>query len=418
MYLIPGYIEIDDNGKEIILSSRLLQNKIRLFDEHFLSKMRRIMINGGTEHLSSEVEMSLHEHGILQTEDEIRTSIKKVRKLLDSNLFLTIMPTEQCNFRCVYCYEEHKTSKMDPEIVGHIKEYIRRESDYVGAVNISWFGGEPTLCHDIIEDLSEWIIDLQKTKPFLYQATMTTNGYLLNVERFMHYYDLGIKRYQITLDGNMHDKMRPHISGAPTLNRIINNLKEISHLPQEYDFLIDLRYNSASQEVDETWFNYIKSVFGEDPRFEVAFAIVKDWGGESVKNIDLLDDRDQAVREAEKYFDKIGLKYKKRSLDAFHNVCYASCFKGLIFRPNGSIEKCSISIGNVRNKVGIVDKEKGVIIDDEKNAMWCTNDIPDICLTCKEVLSCLNICCKKDYVINHEARRAPFCIRKMKKEQK
>ena len=227
MYMIPGYIEIEDNGKEIILSSKLLQNKLRLFDERFLREMKRIMIEGGTKTLSSEFEMSLHEHGILQTEDEIRTSIKKVRKLLDSNLFLTIMPTEECNFRCIYCYEDHKNPKMEPEIVRHIKEYIKRESDNVRAVNISWFGGEPTLCDDIIDELSECIIDLQKTKQFSYQATMTTNGYLLNAERFIHYYGLGIKSYQITLDGNMHDKMRPHMSGAPTLNRIINNLKGI-----------------------------------------------------------------------------------------------------------------------------------------------------------------------------------------------
>ena len=44
---------------------------------------------------------------------------------LASNLLhLILMPTEQCNFRCTYCYEDFAHDRMSPRVVAGIKRLL------------------------------------------------------------------------------------------------------------------------------------------------------------------------------------------------------------------------------------------------------------------------------------------------------
>ena len=42
-------------------------------------------------------------------------------------LHLVILPTEDCNFRCPYCYEEHRKSVINRETINSIYKYIEKE---------------------------------------------------------------------------------------------------------------------------------------------------------------------------------------------------------------------------------------------------------------------------------------------------
>ena len=60
-------------------------------------------------------------------------------------LQLILLPTEQCNFRCTYCYEDFAIGRMTPEVVSGVKNLIDRRADGLSHLQLSWFGGEPTL---------------------------------------------------------------------------------------------------------------------------------------------------------------------------------------------------------------------------------------------------------------------------------
>ena len=114
----------------------------------------------------------------------------------------TIMPTLGCNARCVYCYEEGvKQVKMTPEIVEQTVRYIlkTRKEEKIG---LSWFGGEPLLCVDIIDH----ICDRLREEDVPFKSTMITNGSLLTpeiIEKMQTRWNLNF--VQVSMDGAEQD---------------------------------------------------------------------------------------------------------------------------------------------------------------------------------------------------------------------
>ena len=56
-------------------------------------------------------------------------------------LSLILLPTEKCNFRCTYCYEDFAIGRMQPSVVRGIKALITHRVPHLDRLNISWFGG-------------------------------------------------------------------------------------------------------------------------------------------------------------------------------------------------------------------------------------------------------------------------------------
>jgi len=45
--------------------------------------------------------------------------------ILNQHMSLILMPAEQCNFRCIYCYEDFTIGKMSKTTIEAIKQLIR-----------------------------------------------------------------------------------------------------------------------------------------------------------------------------------------------------------------------------------------------------------------------------------------------------
>lgn len=99
-----------------------------------------------------------------------------------SHLSLVIAATSNCNFRCVYCYEGSvlRASTMSEAIQEAIVKFVESEAPHLETFTVTWYGGEPLLALDIIENLSIKFVDICKKNAIAYDATIVTNGYLLN----------------------------------------------------------------------------------------------------------------------------------------------------------------------------------------------------------------------------------------------
>ena len=151
-----------------------------------------------------------------------------LKNITNKLLHLIIMPTEQCNFRCTYCYEDFALGRMSPGIVTGLKLLIERRAPTLDLLAIAWFGGEPTLALDIVADVQSHAQALARQSPGLrVGASMTTNGYLLDRHRFQELLNLGVREFQISLDGpgEFHDRRRVKIGGQGTFDRIWENLR-------------------------------------------------------------------------------------------------------------------------------------------------------------------------------------------------
>lgn len=414
MYILPSYVIYQEKGQAIYLKSKLYQNEVKLIDPEIQAEFRQLIRCGYSSHTDTPLTKFLHEQKMLSSEDEIAQSISEIQRLMKKSLLLTIMPTEGCNFRCPYCYEDHIVASMTRKTIDRIKEYITQQAGNFEHINVAWFGGEPTLCRDTVLEISELLQTLKKTNAFQYTASMTTNGYLLGEEFFKQYYDAGITTFQITIDGWNHNKTRPHVSGKETLTQILTNLKAISSLPEEkFQYQMLIRHNVLAGDEDFSWYDYLFNLFGNDKRFSLLIRPVGDWGGNSVKSLHILspEDADVLVSKHVKYLRQIGFPCNNGAPGILSQVCYASYPYGLVFRPDGKIVKCTVCLNHPKNLVGYVDPEKGVILDEEANLLWSApQPLKSECKKCPDVLSCMNMACRKAQLVDELT--APVCFDK------
>jgi uncharacterized protein len=82
-----------------------------------------------------------------------------------------------------------------------------------------------------------------------YEASIITNGYLLNEQTCRQLRDAKVRSAQVTIDGppTVHDRMRPLVNGSGTFWQIIENL----HHAVNY-FSVAVRVNIDTQNVDQT----------------------------------------------------------------------------------------------------------------------------------------------------------------------
>jgi uncharacterized protein len=72
-----------------------------------------------------------------------------------SHVGLTVCPTLKCNFRCPYCFEASQAdgATMTAETVDRLIAFIASYKD-ARRLSLAWYGGEPTLAWEVIEDLT------------------------------------------------------------------------------------------------------------------------------------------------------------------------------------------------------------------------------------------------------------------------
>lgn len=141
-------------------------------------------------------------------------------------LYVTLMPTNDCNFRCKYCFESNTPQYIDTESVNKIIKFFTVNIPKSTQVRLEWFGGEPLLCKEEVIEISEQVHDICKANKVPLYGTISTNGYLLDVDVFRKLYRSRIISYQICIDGNeiQHNNARPHCSNADSYKTIISNL--------------------------------------------------------------------------------------------------------------------------------------------------------------------------------------------------
>jgi radical SAM protein with 4Fe4S-binding SPASM domain len=109
-----------------------------------------------------------------------------------------ILPTTACNARCWYCFEKGiKPATMTEETANDVVDFIEK---HCGGkpVHIWWFGGEPTLAANRIDQISEGL----RRKGIQYSSIISTNGYEMDedmIDRAKNLWNL--RQATISLDG-------------------------------------------------------------------------------------------------------------------------------------------------------------------------------------------------------------------------
>lgn len=142
---------------------------------------------------------------------------------------LEITTTALCNLGCTYCFEGVKTNtqRLDDKvdvIKKRIYELLASEwfNQKYDSLNISFWGGEPTLNGDLILDIMKEFQANDKISFHIY-----SNGYnRKRMDAIVDVVDLNKLHVQISYDGkDINDKFRLTHSGKPTSTQVVENIE-------------------------------------------------------------------------------------------------------------------------------------------------------------------------------------------------
>lgn len=332
--------------------------------------------------------------------DEISEMIDKEKDSKFENcLRLILLPTEQCNFRCVYCYERFRREKMTEKTQAAIVKYIEDNIHKYNGLILNWFGGEPTEAMDVIENLSVKLIDVCKKNKKAYNAGITTNGYNLTYEIFKKLKKLHVTEYQVTIDGlaSVHNAQRVMADGAPTFDVIINNLLAIKNNCKSSAITFVLRTNFSKNmlnNVDE-FCKFLDKYFSNDKRFKYFWQMVGDYGyvkTEEVRNI--FGQSKDYKWLIENYTERFVNDYTQALYGPDGGVCYALKRNQLLIDAAGEIRKCTCDLESEMNHFGTI----GVNFDGAKHEDWLNSRAisrDSQCYFCKKRPLCHNRPCYK-----------------------
>ncbi len=288
-------------------------------------------------------------------------------------LHLTLFPTEACNFRCVYCYETFQYGRMDATTIEGIKKLLDVRVPELTLLHISWFGGEPLLALDIIEDISTHILSVLNEYPKCrLQADITTNAYRLTLPIFEKLCQLKVELYQISFDGprEQHDKKRILANGMGTFDRIWENLLNLKCTDTKVSFLIRLHLDRENYPHIYPFLEDYKKAFSDDDRFRLFLRPLSRLGGERDAALKTFNEEEgkKVLEELARYTEKNQIQNK--TYTDFPKICYASKLNSFAIRADGTISKCTVALDREYNKVGRIRRNGTLKIYKRKLFRW------------------------------------------------
>jgi uncharacterized protein len=305
-------------------------------------------------------------------------SLEPWRELLSHRmLHLVLLPTEQCNFRCVYCYEDFLAGQMPQPVVESVKALMRRRMPGIDLLALEWYGGEPLLAWPVIEEIQGFAGELIRDHPHVRLAgSMTTNGSLLTQRRFERLLELGVRRFQISLDGHResHDMLRPRLGGGGSFTAIWRNLLAMHRSLEPFDITLRLHVTRDNHQALDDLLLLLSREIGGDRRFSVMFKAIRRFGGPNDANLPILpaEQEDEVLDRLVSQATGLGLSERQ---DIFSQPdmlpgCYAAALGSYVVRSNGELAKCTVALDHPNNRIGTLQPDGTLALDSAKMKGW------------------------------------------------
>jgi uncharacterized protein len=303
--------------------------------------------------------------------------MKEAAEILDGLrndiLQLILMPTEACNLRCTYCYETFKYRRMEPRVIRGVKAYLQQRVPRLRLLSLSWFGGEPLLARDIIEDIQLLVASLSQGRNDLeVTGDITTNAFHLSRPVFERMLDLGVLKYQISFDGpkEWHDQRRVRPDGSGTFDRIWANVLAMREVRRSFICTLRVHVDLDNHAAIPAFLDQCAEAFAHDPRFTLYIRPLSRYGGPNDATLHELQgaEGERILRALRDTATRIGLSRARAEQSA--PVCYASMANSFLVRANGRINKCTLALEDEANQVGRIHPDGRLELDAGKMRAW------------------------------------------------
>lgn len=321
--------------------------------------------------------------------NDTTNELEKIEEQFDilrspNSYMIMILPTYQCNVRCWYCIQEHADMTISVETVNRIKRHIERYlkgHKEIEHLQISWFGGEPTLRFDVINDINKFAIDFCENLNINFSSGITSNGTLLNEEKILKLRELKVFSFQFTIDGteDKHNQVK-NLKNKSAFKITLSNICHIINLIPEASCTLRINYTPDSLDPANIIAD-VNKVIPKELRSRITIFPVKVWQISP-------DDVD---------YDKVNELCLNADCDGYDaraqlpGMCYVANHHFNCFFPNGKVGKCDNENPNKAN--GTINENGEIIWHTEysflKKSLF---DEDSVCRECKHLPFCYGPC--------------------------
>lgn len=275
-------------------------------------------------------------------------------------MHFTIAPGMGCNYNCPYCFEKgHGSgSVMSQETIHQTEAYIIKKmsaNPNLKQLSIRWFGGEPLLYMNTIENMSHVLMDWCAANGVQYTAGIVTNGRYLTKENARKLKDLHVGYVQLSMDGmgKYYEEQKGAREGD--FAAVVENLKSAADLLD-----ITVRIN-VTDRLDEALAltEFLLKECDLDGKLKVYVAHVRDYEGmtaeeERMSHAHFLELEGTYIT----LFGKDG-PYSSKSLGFIQpkrrcTTCRTVCDTNFCIGPEGELYRCEHYFGQKEYSVGHV----------------------------------------------------------------
>lgn len=316
----------------------------------------------------------------------------------DTTFHLHINPTVDCNFRCWYCYEDHKKgSRMHPEMVEKVEKLISNvleEYKNLSDFNLSFFGGEPLMHFAYVaQPLTDYLYTACKKKDVEPHIHFTTNGYLLTGKMIDFLSNKSVS-FQITLDGDKenHDRTRFMANGKGSFDKIVNNIKLLARA--KHTIIVRINYTSANIESIQNICDMFNDLDSTTKR-QITIDFQRVWQDEGKAAEE--DNVNWLVMDCAKSFMSNGIRVvTSNTRNSVTEPCYGDKKNYALVNFDGNVFQCTARDFTQENRYGYVnDTGKIEYVDKRKEERLNIRFSKRICHSCKIAPICGGGCAQK-----------------------
>ncbi|MEM9554420.1 MAG: radical SAM protein [Acidobacteriota bacterium] len=292
--------------------------------------------------------------------------------LANDVLRLIVMPTEQCNLRCVYCYESFEIGRMGDDTAQGIRRLLTRRAPGLSRLRLDWFGGEPLLAADRIEEIQEHASALAARHGFTLEAEATTNAVMLDAERLHRFAARGLRRYQISLDGppEEHDRKRTGAGGRATFATIWRNVRTALESDLELEILLRVHVDRDNAASIPRLLAMCRDELPWDERIRLFLRPLSRLGGPNDARLRILGaEKDQVLADLREQARRLGLGAGYAGPEGVA-VCYAAAANAFVVRADGGVSRCTVALDDPRNRIGRLTPEGRLELDTMAQEPW------------------------------------------------
>ena len=297
----------------------------------------------------------------------------QVASSIDSRIFdLILLPTEKCNFRCTYCYEDFSIGRMPEHVQKGIERLVERRANGLRILRLGWFGGEPLVAKDILLRIARHSKEVCEAHGVVFSGGLTTNGSLFTDGLLRDLAEVNHRQFQITLDGNedWHDRTRLLRNGTGTFGKIWNNLLLIRDSAESLHVMLRLHVSGDNTDSLRDLLARCQAELFPSGKFSVHFHRISNLGGPGGQSVRSLswDHYKEILLDLQ---GKTGVRSSSEAelVDA-GEICYAAKPNSLLIRADGRVGKCTVALNDPRNHVGDMREDGTISFYDQRLQLW------------------------------------------------